>query len=111
MTAPITIGVDLSAVFTRFDRTDAAMATINEVLTELKAQSEANAAAVADLVADVRALIDQLRNQPPSGELTAEQQALVDSIAAKLNDVGVDVAALDAEVGDADGSDTPPPSE
>lgn len=109
MTAPITFSVDLTAVHARFNTLEILMATVTEALTALQAQSDANHAAVADLVADVRALIAFLRERP----LTDAEQALVDSISAQLADEASVVGALDAEVGDADGSDTPaePPAE
>jgi hypothetical protein len=50
-----------------------------------------------DLIADVRALLEAER-----GNLSPEGQAAADALNAKLD-------AFDAEVGDADGSDTPPP--
>lgn len=54
---------------------------------------------VDDLIADVRAALAALT--AAEGNLTVEGQAAVDALNAKLD-------AFDAEVGDADGSDTPP---
>ena len=56
-------------------------------------------AKVTDLIDDVRALRDALQAQ--IGDLTPEATAALEALNAKLD-------AFDAEVGDADGSDTPP---
>ena len=79
------------------------MSAIDDALAALTAKDDTLAAAVTDLIADVRALIDQLRNAP----LTPEQQAAVDALSARLDTTAGEVGALDTEVGDADGSDTP----
>ena len=69
------------------------MATEAEQLNALSAK-------VDDLVADVRAALEALANAPDT-TLGADGQAAFDALGAKLD-------AFDAEVGDADGSDTPP---
>lgn len=71
------------------------MATAAEQLNELSAK-------VDDLVADVRALVDQLEAEREN--LTEAGQAALDGLVAKVD-------AFDAEIGDADGSDTPPEPE
>lgn len=71
------------------------MATEVEQLTALSAK-------VDDLIADVRAALAAL--QADVANLSPEGQAALDALTAKL-------AAFDVEVGDADGSDTPPPVE
>lgn len=83
---------DHTAQLTRLENL---MASALEQLTELKAQ-------IADTTSDVLAKLDQLTAQ--LGELTPEAQAVLDEIKAG-------VQQLDATVGDADGSDTPPPVE
>ena len=105
MTAPLVLGIDLSAVFARLDQLEAHMSAIDDALAALTAQDDALAASVTDLIADVRALIDQLRNAP----LTPEQQAAVDALSARLSGTAAEVASLDTEVGDADGSENPTP--
>lgn len=77
----------------QLQRMENMMATAAEQLTELKAQ-------LADTSADVLAKIDQLTAQ--LGTLSPEAQATLDEIVAG-------VSSLDTTVGDADGSDVPPP--
>lgn len=67
------------------------MANQNEQLTALKAS-------ITDLFADLQAKLDQLATQ--QGEFTPDAQAT-------FNEIKDLVAAKDAEIGDADGSDTP----
>jgi uncharacterized coiled-coil protein SlyX len=76
------------------------MATIDETLAAQNAALTTIAAQLVDLAADVAVLV--------SGELSAEQQAVADQIAAKLAVINEGLAALDTSVGDLDGSDTPP---
>jgi len=79
----------------QLNRMENLMASAAEQLTNLKAQ-------LADTTADVLAKIDQLTAQ--LGTLSPEAQATLDEIVAG-------VTSLDSTVGDADGSDTPPPVE
>lgn len=76
----------------RLDRMETAMANeaeqLNTVLSKLT-----------DVHADVRAKLDQVR-----GELSPEGQAKLDEVTAALDN-------FDQEIGDADGSDTPAPSD
>ena len=83
------------------------MATATEAIAALQLQVDANSTALLDLVADVRALIELLSVEP---QLSPEVQAQADAIAAKLTGDAGTIGALDIEVGDADGSDTPPPA-
>lgn len=71
------------------------MASEVEQLTALSAK-------VDDLIADVRAAVELL--EADRANFSEPGQEAFDALAAK-------VAAFDAEVGDADGSDTPPPVE
>lgn len=82
------------------------MATATEAIAALTAQADANSAALLDLVSDVRALIMFLQQEP---QLSDDTQAMADALAAKLAGDAAVMGALDAEVGDADGSDTPAP--
>lgn len=82
------------------------MATATEAIAAFTAQADANAAILADVFADVRALIVLLSGEQ---QLSAETQAAADALAAKLTDEAASIATLDVEVGDADGSDTPTP--
>lgn len=70
----------------------------NLMATEAE-QLNAMSAKVDDLVADVRAALEILRAERDN--LGPDGQAAFDALDAKL-------AAFDAEIGDADGSDTPP---
>lgn len=76
------------------------MATVDETLAAQNAALDTVTAQLADLAADVAVLV--------AGELTTEQQAVADGIAAKLAAVSSGLATLDTSVGDRDGSDTPP---
>lgn len=78
------------------------VAQLNRMETRMTAESDAIDAVTAkvdDLVADVRAALAILTTERDS--LGAEGQAALDTLNAKVD-------AFDAEVGDADGSDTPP---
>ena len=70
-------------------RMETAMANEAEQLTAIKNQ-------LTDVHADVRAKLDQVR-----AETSPEGQALLDEVKAALE-------SFDSEIGDADGSDTPP---
>lgn len=103
---PPVVVLDLTPVLTRLDAMEATlMTTATEALTALAAQADANHTALTDLVDDVRALIVGLREEQ---NLSAENTARVDSIAADLGMDAATMSGLDSEVGDADGSDTPP---
>ncbi len=78
------------------------VAQLNRMETRMTAESDAITAVTAkvdDLVADVRAAL---------AILTAERDSLGLEGQAALADLTAKVDAFDAEVGDADGSDTPP---
>lgn len=92
MTSPFApLGLDLSAVHSRFDHLEALMATAAEQITTLSAK-------VDDIHADFTALVTALAAEREN--LTEAGQAALDAATAKLT-------ALDEAVGDADGSDTP----
>lgn len=77
--------IGVTAVVKQLTRMEKDMASAKDQINELSAK-------VDDLAADMRA---------KQGTLDPEAQAAMSALAAK-------VADLDAEVGDADGSDTPP---
>lgn len=88
------------------DATLAAFTLILNTLTRMEAhmaneaeQIEAVSAKLDDVIADVRAALAILTAERDN--LGAEGQAALDTLTAKVD-------AFDAEVGDADGSDTPP---
>lgn len=70
------------------------MTSITEQLTGLKGQ-------FSDFASDVNARLQQLADA--QGTFSADAQAIFDDLKAS-------VEAADASVGDADGSDTPPPA-
>jgi uncharacterized coiled-coil protein SlyX len=76
----------------RLTRMETAMASAAEQLNTLSAK-------VDDMMADVRAALDTLRQDREN--LSSDGQAAFDTLTAK-------VEAFDAEIGDADRSDTPP---
>lgn len=75
---------------------------LEELMARATDQLNALSAKFDDLMADVRALRDALVAERDT--LTDESQAALDTLSAKVD-------AFDAEVGDADGSDTPPVEE
>lgn len=81
--------VQLNRIETRMEEF---MATAAEQLNALSAKLD-------DLIADVRAALEALAAEREN--LTPAGQAALDALTAKVD-------AFDAEVGDADGSDTPP---
>jgi peptidoglycan hydrolase CwlO-like protein len=94
LTAVVAVGVALGAAgWHALTRMEALMANQNEQLTALRDS-------LTDFFSDVTAKLDQLNTQ--QGQFTPEAQATFDEIKGL-------VAAKDAEIGDADGSDTPAP--
>jgi hypothetical protein len=84
--------IDLTPITARLAALEALMSAESDALNAVSAK-------VDDLVADVRAALDILRAERDS--LGDEGQAALDELTAKVD-------AFDAEIGDADGSDTPP---
>ena len=94
MTSPFApFGLDLTAVFARFDTLEDLMANEAEQLSALSTKLD-------DVIADVRAALAILTAERDN--LGSEGQAALDSLSAKVD-------AFDAEIGDKDGSDTPTP--
>jgi predicted nucleic acid-binding Zn-ribbon protein len=92
------------------------MATVLENLAAIEAKADAQGSAIAalaaaftDLAADVRAALAAAAN-PSADEQTALDtlSSTLDSSSAAAAAALADIAALDTEVGDADGSDTVP---
>lgn len=73
---------------------------LEKIMTSAKQQLEDLSTRFDDFTADVRTALATLTAEREN--LTADAQAALDTLNAKL-------AAADAEVGDADGSDTPAP--
>ncbi len=85
----------LDIVLAQLQRMEQLMTAANDDLVALKAQ-------LADTTADVLAKLAQL---------TEQLGVLPEDAAATLADITTAVSGLDAAVGDADGSDTPPAPE
>jgi ABC-type transporter Mla subunit MlaD len=116
-TGPVTVNqVDLDPVLIRFAALEELMATVAENLAAVQAKADAQggaiqalAAAFTDLASDVRAAL--AANADPS----VDEQAALDTLNTTLDTTSAaaaaalaDIAGLDLEVGDADGSETPP---
>lgn len=113
---PTVVTVDLTPVMLELDQVverlttlETFVTTASEALASILAQEDANSAILADVFADVRALVALLRNTEP--DLKPETLALVAQVSGKLQDDRVAINALNDEIGDADGSDTPPAPE
>jgi len=97
-------------------RMEATMATVLENLAAVQAKADAQgsaitalAAAFADLAADVRAALIAAADPNVDEQAALDQlNTTLDSSTAAAAAALTDVTALDTEVGDADGSDTPP---
>ena len=105
MTSPLVIGLDLSAVHARFDILEALMATAAEEITALTGRFDALNAVVVDIHADFLAFRDAMLAEREN--LTAAGQAALDHATERADAAAAALGALDTEVGDADGSDTP----
>lgn len=90
VTAPLTIGLDLTAVFARLDLMEA------HIMTTQAEAFDALSAKVDDIAADFTALV---------AALAVERENLTEAGQAALANAEAKVAALDVAVGDADGSD------
>lgn len=103
--APLTFGVDLTAVHARFDALEARMTAVDNILTSTDDKLGQILAGFNDFSADLAALVASL------GTLTPEQQVLADRIDERLGTIAGALSAADSAVGDRDGSDTPLPVE
>jgi ABC-type transporter Mla subunit MlaD len=116
-TGPVTINqVDFEPIFNRLTTLEEHMATVAENLADIQAKADAQgsaiqalAAAFGDLAADVRAAL------AATADPNVDEQAALDTLNTTLDTTSAaaaaalsDIAGLDTEVGDADGSDTPP---
>jgi len=97
----------IERIETKIDNLGALMATAAEQVNALSTKVDALAATTADIHADFVALTTAMNAEREN--LTATGQAAVDQANAKLDAATAALADLDVAVGDADGSDTPPP--
>ncbi|MEU8158027.1 hypothetical protein AB0B94_30610 [Micromonospora sp. NPDC048986] len=87
-------------------RTETIMATTAEQITELGNKFDALGAVTTDILADFRAFRDAMLADLENP--TEAEQAAIDEANAKLDAHIARLGELEVEVGDADGSDTPP---
>lgn len=108
--APVFPAVDLSGLYAYLDqRFGEIMTSQAEAFAALAANDAALLAAVQDVAADFAALVAAMAVEREN--LTEAGQAAFDAAQAKSAELSAALAALDTAVGDADGSDTPPPAE
>lgn len=102
----------LLLILTRLDALEATVATAAEQITILNDKIAAQATVITDVAADVAALLEAVATlQAERENLTPAGQAALDAAMASADAVTVALQTLDTQVGDQDGSDTPPPPE
>lgn len=100
----------LLLILTRLDALEATVATAAEQITILNDKLAAQATVITDIAADVQALLEAVAVlQAERENLTPAGQAALDAAMASADSVTAALQALDVQVGDQDGSDTPPP--
>lgn len=97
----------LGRIESKIDAIGAQMATAAEQIDQLSTKVDGLAAVTTDIHADFVAFRDAMTAEREN--LSAAGQAAIDQANAKLDTAAATLADLDVEVGDADGSDTPPP--
>lgn len=105
--SPVVVYVDLTPVLARLDTLEALMATAAEQINALSAKVDAQTALITDIQSDFAALVAALAAEREN--LTESGQAALDAASAKVDANATKLAELDVAVGDADGSDAPPP--
>jgi uncharacterized coiled-coil protein SlyX len=96
-------------ILARLDALEATVATAAEQITVLNDKLTAQATVITDIAADVQALLDAVAVlQAERENLTPAGQAALDQANASADAVTAALQSLDTEVGDQDGSDTPP---
>jgi uncharacterized coiled-coil protein SlyX len=95
---PVTVYVNDETTLRRIIREE--IHTLEELMATEAEQITALDTKVTDLISDVRAALAAL--EADRDNLGPDGQAALDTLTAKID-------AFDTEVGDADGSDTPPP--
>jgi hypothetical protein len=97
----------IGRIETKIDNLGALMATAAEQINALSTKVDGLSTLTADIHADFRAFRDAMTAEREN--LTAAGQAALDEANAKADVAATALADLDVEVGDADGSDVPPP--
>lgn len=89
-------------------RLELKMTEISDFLDAEGAKADNIATALADVAADVNAL---LASAGSAGAFSPEEQAKADALSGKFDAISAALGSLDVAVGDQDGSDAPPPSD
>lgn len=107
-TPPVVVYVDLTAVHTRLDTLEALVSTAAEQIDALSVKTDGLTALITDVAADFAALVAVVAAEREN--LTPAGQAALDAANVKADAAQAKLADLDVAVGDADGSDVPPPA-
>ena len=103
---PVVVTVDLTPVLARLDSLEALLSTAAEQINALTGRFDALNDVVVDVHADFVAFRDAMLAEREN--LTAAGQAALDHAIERADAAGAALESLNTEVGDADGSDTPP---
>ena len=96
-------------ILNKLNALEALMATAAEQLALLNEKLTAQSTVITDIAADVQALLDAVTVLEAEREnLTPAGQAALDQANASADAVTTALQGLDVQVGDQDGSDTPP---
>lgn len=101
----IAVASETAAALTPLENT---VSDISDFLTNLGPKVDTLTTGMADIAADVAVLLTKASQ---AGVFTADEQALADGVTAKFDALHQAVSDLNDQVGDQDGSDTPPPAE
>jgi hypothetical protein len=99
----------IDTILTKVTNLEASMATAAEQINTLSNKVDGLTTVTTDILADFRAFRDAMNAEREN--LTADGQAALDAANAKADAAATKLGELDVEVGDADGSDTPPEPE
>ena len=105
--APAELMAAITGIHTYLFRLEQAMTSAAEGITGLGAKFDAVAAIAADIQSDFAAFREAMEAQ--RGQLDAEGRAALDQANERADAAVERLRELDVSVGDADGSDTPPP--
>jgi hypothetical protein len=97
----------LLLILSKLTTLETLVATAAEQINALTARVQAQGALLTDVAADFAAFKDAMEAEREN--LTPNGQAALDGANAALDAVATGLSNLDVAVGDADGSDTPPP--
>lgn len=111
VTGPVTVnqldpGAFIGPILDRLTIMEALMSDFTTFAANVSTQLDTFAAGLTDIAADVAVLLTKAAQ---AGIFTAEEQAVADGVQAKFDTAHANLSALNDQVGDQDGSDTPPP--